>query len=198
MGAVKAGGLRLCGCSCSRLLTRQRQYKRELEDTTKYGDSAEYSAAAIHLERFGLHYLLVHEGELSRIRGRSGEEERGHRRNVVTSRRGEQGHYSQRRENGQPRWAHLVAQGLGARAPARFQEPQERAEGPNALGPAHPAELPRRWRDGNEGLIYDPNHGWSIKGKLQLNDKGDKLKVKGWMGIGPLKVSRSYTWSKIT
>merc|ERR1711937_1124505 len=28
---VKAGGLRLCGCSCSRLLTRQRQYKRELE-----------------------------------------------------------------------------------------------------------------------------------------------------------------------
>lgn len=51
---------------------------------------------------------------------------------------------------------------------------------------------------GNEGLIYDPNHGWSIKGKLQLNDKGDKLKVKGWMGIGPLKVSRSYTWSKIT
>merc|ERR1712157_567392 len=74
------GGLRLCGCSCSRLLTRQRQYKRELEDTTKYGDSAEYSAAAIHLERFGLHYLLVHEGELSRIRGRrkGASKERGH------------------------------------------------------------------------------------------------------------------------
>merc|ERR1712025_1173106 len=142
MGAVKAGGLRLCGCSCSRLLTRQRQYKRELEDTTKYGDSAEYSAAAIHLERFGLHYLLVHEGELSRIRGRSGEG-----------------------ESGQPRWAHLVAQGLGARAPARFQEPQERAEGPNALGPAHPAELPRRWRARKRGSHLRPQPRLVHQGK---------------------------------
>ena len=52
--------------------------------------------------------------------------------------------------------------------------------------------------DGEGGLIYDPNHGWHVRGNLQLNEKGDKLKVKGWMGIGPFKVSRSYTWSKIT
>ena len=46
------------------------------------------------------------------------------------------------------------------------------------------------------GEIYDPQRGWNIRGQLQLNERGDKLRVKGWVGMGPLRISRSYLWSK--
>merc|ERR1712176_1420753 len=36
------------------------------------------------------------------------------------------------------------------------------------------------------GEIYDPQRGWNIRGQLQLNERGDKLRVKGWVGMGPL------------
>ena len=49
----------------------------------------------------------------------------------------------------------------------------------------------------HKGQIYDPHRGWNIQGNLRLNESGDKLRVKGWVGLGPLKVSRSYTWTKI-
>ena len=45
--------------------------------------------------------------------------------------------------------------------------------------------------------IYDPNRGWQVPGRLQLNEAGDKLRVKGSVGVGPLRVSRSYTWSRL-
>merc|ERR1712241_977957 len=46
------------------------------------------------------------------------------------------------------------------------------------------------------GEIYDPQRGWNIRGQLQLNERGDKLRVKGWVGMGPLRISRSCLWSK--
>merc|ERR1712176_1300607 len=46
------------------------------------------------------------------------------------------------------------------------------------------------------GEIYDPQRGWNIRGQLQLNERGDKLRVKGWVGMGHLRISRSYLWSK--
>ena len=46
------------------------------------------------------------------------------------------------------------------------------------------------------GKIYDPARGWSVRGKLLLNEETDELRVEGWVGLGPLRVSRSYTWSR--
>ena len=51
-------------------------------------------------------------------------------------------------------------------------------------------------RRAESGKIYDPATGWKVSGKLSLDETGDKLQVKGWVGLGPLRVSRSYVWSR--
>lgn len=37
-----------------------------------------------------------------------------------------------------------------------------------------------------KGQIYDPQNGWKVNGRLKMNEEGDKLYVKGWVGVGPL------------
>lgn len=58
---------------------------------------------------------------------------------------------------------------------------------------------PGRW---DQGEIYDPATGWTVKGRLEaveVDAAGQcaELRVSGWVGAGPLKVSRRYTWTRV-
>ena len=58
---------------------------------------------------------------------------------------------------------------------------------------------PGRW---DRGEIYDPETGWTVKGRLEAVEvdaagRCAELRVSGWVGAGPLKVSRRYTWTRV-
>lgn len=48
----------------------------------------------------------------------------------------------------------------------------------------------------DNGQIYDPNTGWKVDGSLMMNDAGDELEVKGWLGVGPLKITKRFKWAR--
>ena len=60
---------------------------------------------------------------------------------------------------------------------------------------------------GTDGHIYDPNFGKKIPGSLQVvvddgassgDEESQRLRVKGWVGIGPLSISRTYHFTRVT
>ena len=65
------------------------------------------------------------------------------------------------------------------------------------LNDFRPGDERREYRS-LSGRIYDPLKGWNVNGNLALDDGGDKLRVKGWVGLGPLRVSKSQVWTRFT
>ena len=66
------------------------------------------------------------------------------------------------------------------------------------LNDFRPGDERREYRSTLSGRIYDPLKGWNLNGNLALDDGGDKLRVKGWVGLGPLRVSKSQVWTRFT